>query len=78
MSGFCKICGSPKQTNEEFCLSCQEGDMDDYKVVRNYLRANPNSNAMQVSNATGISVSKILRYIRTGSLSVVNDDVRRR
>jgi hypothetical protein len=59
-------------------LPCQAGDRDDYKVVRDYLRAHPNSNAMQVSNATGVSVSKILRYIRTGSLTVVDNDGPRR
>jgi hypothetical protein len=78
MSGFCKICGSPKQAKEEFCPACHQGDLDDYKIVRNYLRAHPNSNAMQVSNATGISISKILRYVRNGSLSVVDNDGPRR
>lgn len=78
MRNSCKVCGYPVPANDEVCKTCGEHDRDDYKIVREYLRANPNSNAMQVAIATGISVSKILRYIRNGSLSVIDNHSPRR
>jgi hypothetical protein len=52
-------------------------ELDEYRIVRNYLRSHPNSNAMQIANATGISISNILRYIKSGSLTMVDNDRRR-
>lgn len=37
--------------------------------VKNYLRSHPNSNAMQIAMATGVSISKISKYIREGTLT---------
>lgn len=77
MSEFCQNCGSNKSPNDDYCLNCQD-ELEEYRVVREYLRAYPNSNAMQIANATGISISKILRYIRSGSLSVVEHEGQRK
>jgi hypothetical protein len=78
MTQICNACGSAIPHGEEFCRTCYSNDMDDYRIVKNYLRAHPNSNAMQIANATGISVSKIMKYIRSGSLTVVDIDSHRR
>ncbi|MFY0542539.1 hypothetical protein [Brevibacillus sp. H7] len=78
MSEICQKCGNIKPAQEEVCRVCNHSDMDEYRAVREYLRSNPNSNAMQIANATGISVSKILRYIKTGSLTVVDSEYSRR
>lgn len=73
MSDICHVCGTPLPSDATYCKTCYASDLDDYRTVREYLRAYPNSNAMQVANATGISVSKIMKYIRDGSLTVVED-----
>lgn len=73
----CLKCGSPLGRGEYNCQVCGENDLADYQMIRNYVRTYPNSNAMQIANATGISVSKILRYIRNGSLTVVDNPPRR-
>ncbi|WP_134686003.1 zinc ribbon domain-containing protein [Brevibacillus migulae] len=78
MSKQCQSCGMPIRPEEEFCTDCFSSEMDDYRIVKNYLRANPNSNAMQIANATGVSVSKIIKYIRTGSFTVVDSPGQRR
>ena len=75
---FCEQCGLPMPAAESACRSCTQEELDEYRVVREYLRMNPNSNAMQIANATGISVSRILRYIKNGSLTMVNDGPNRR
>lgn len=77
MSQGCPYCGKALQKYEFFCEDCGKDEFIHYRVVKDYLRKYPNSNAMQVANATGISVSKILQYIREGSLAVVEPDGRR-
>ncbi|MGG1663764.1 hypothetical protein [Brevibacillus sp. NRS-1366] len=77
MTDKCFTCGNILDPGEHSCKVCGQNDMDDYRMIRNYVRSYPNSNAMQIANATGISVSKILRYIKNGSLTVVDNHSRR-
>lgn len=70
----CLACGSPMKPGELVCRVCGHNSHDEYLIIRNYVRANPNSNAMQIANATGISISKILRFIKDGSLTMVHQD----
>ncbi|NGQ96868.1 hypothetical protein G3578_17015 [Brevibacillus sp. SYP-B805] len=78
MTQFCKECGSALQPGEVFCKTCYSHERDEYRIVKEYLRTHPNSNAMQIANETGISISKIMKYIRNGSLTVVTNDGQRR
>ncbi|MGC5327365.1 hypothetical protein [Brevibacillus sp. SYSU BS000544] len=64
----CSVCGCPKPSNLDYCTFCNDKEKSEYKLVKDFLRSNPNSNAMQVANATGISVSKITKYLRDGLL----------
>lgn len=73
MSDICNVCGTQILPEDPYCKTCYANDMDEYRTVREYLRNYPNSNAMQVANATGISVSKIMKYIKNGSLTVVDE-----
>ena len=74
MSGICPVCGGVKLADQPYCNHCVDTERADYYTVRNYLRSFPNSNAMQVANATGISVSKILKYVREGALAITQED----
>ncbi|RNB74890.1 hypothetical protein EDM52_09215 [Brevibacillus invocatus] len=78
MTDACLKCGSPMNPKELICSVCGQNDREEYQLIRNYVRSYPNSNAMQIANATGVSVSKILRFIRDGSLTVVDQDTHRR
>lgn len=78
MNDVCSVCGFPKPSHQDYCNNCNDKEMAEYKKVKEYLRAYPNSNAMQVANATGISVSKITRYLRDGLLTSTSEDNYRR
>lgn len=45
-----------------------EEEADAYRKVREYLRNNPYSNAMQIANATHVSIHKITKYVHQGLL----------
>lgn len=77
MSYTCVKCGSPMNPRETACQICGHSEMDEYRIIREYVRNHPHSNAMQVANATGISISKIVRYIKEGSLTVIDNQPRR-
>lgn len=47
-------------------------EKETFHKVKDYLRSNPNSNAMQIAMATGVSISKISKYIREGTLTEAN------
>jgi len=74
----CLRCGNPMNAKDLICSVCGQNDFDEYQLIRNYVKTYPNSNAMQIANATGISISKILRFIKSGSLTVVDQDTHRR
>lgn len=77
MIDTCWKCGSKMSPEEYNCRVCGQNDREEYRMIRNYVRSFPNSNAMQIANATGVSVSKILRYIKNGSLTIVDSPSRR-
>ncbi|MGE5703518.1 MAG: hypothetical protein ACM32O_13390 [Clostridia bacterium] len=72
MSPTCPYCKNSMRPHEFFCSTCAQDEYISYRAVKDYLRKYPSSNAMQISNATGISVSKIIKFIRDGSLTVVD------
>lgn len=78
MNSDCLNCGAAKDERGFFCRECLHDEYICYRAVKDYLRQHPNSNAMQISNETGISVTRILQYIRDGSLTVVEQNDRRR
>lgn len=78
MSDVCSVCGIPKPTHQDYCNNCNDKEMTEYRKVKEFLRSYPNSNAMQVANATGISVSKITKYLRDGLLTSAREDTGRR
>jgi flagellar operon protein (TIGR03826 family) len=54
------------------CPACQDKDEEQYKIVRNYITRNRGSDIRTVSEATGVSEEKIIRYVREGR--IVNAD----
>ncbi|WCK55578.1 hypothetical protein PP175_06435 [Aneurinibacillus sp. Ricciae_BoGa-3] len=48
--------------------TAREDDLLVYRRIREYLAEYPRANAMQIANATGVSISKITRYVREGGL----------
>ena len=69
----CKNCKKlfAKFTHSSYCENCAGAAEDIFRKVRDFLYAHPNSDALTVSTATGVSPAKIFEYIREGRVMVV-------
>lgn len=66
----CKHCGMEYEGFKGTCTCEKCNDIDNmiFSQIRVYLRKYPNSNAVQISEALGINVNIILKYIEEGRL----------
>ena len=69
VQGFCPNCGKLIEDKSlSYCIDCYKNERSDYDQVRDYIRNNPNSNAMDVAKGTGIDISTISKFIKEKTL----------
>jgi len=60
---ICEFCGNLcKQRMNGMCENCEET----YRKIRSIVDDNPNTIVLEISNQTGVSVSRILSFVRNG------------
>lgn len=65
----CKRCGKIyNYTGSGVCNNCLRQEQEDFEKVREYLFNNPNSTTAEVSEATGIELKVISRFLKEGRL----------
>lgn len=52
------------------CEGCKQIDSDHFDDIESYLKEYPNSNALQISEALGITAFEVLNYIQEGRLHI--------
>lgn len=52
------------------CEECKKIDSDHFDDIEAYLKEYPNSNALQISEALGITAFEVLHYVKEGRLNV--------
>ncbi len=52
------------------CSNCEKEEENIFQTVRAYIEENPDAKMSKVSEETGVSVQKIIRYIKDGRLEV--------
>jgi hypothetical protein len=67
---MCYFCEEFRPTNNGICESC----MVHYKNVRSHINDYPDSTIMAISNLTGISVKKIMRFVNRGHFILVESN----
>lgn len=72
----CKECGKLFQYDgiSKLCYRCRRKDEEDFRKVKDYIYDNQGATLTQVSEETGVSEDKILRYLREGRLEIVGDN----
>jgi hypothetical protein len=52
------------------CNDCRKLDSDHFDEIESYLKEYPNSNALQISEALGITAFEVLNYLKEGRLHI--------
>ncbi|HOQ16714.1 MAG TPA: winged helix-turn-helix transcriptional regulator [Defluviitaleaceae bacterium] len=55
------------------CPVCHEEEEQEFKLLKEYLYEHPKATMVEVSQATGVSVTAIRHYLREGRLIITND-----
>ncbi|KAI4453421.1 snf2/rad54 helicase family [Holotrichia oblita] len=68
----CARCGKWFSTikSTPICPACEKQEEETFKVVKGYIDDHPHSTTAEVSEATDVSVKKILKYLKDGRLEV--------
>ena len=71
-TNICKHCRKvfKSRVKQYTCGACENTDNLFFDAIYNYLKKYPNSNAIQISEALGISSYEVIQYMREGRLSV--------
>jgi|SRR5665213_421680 len=70
----CSQCGrmfAPSLRGNEFCPDCLKQSEENYRKVFEYFNTEPAATAQQISDATGIDVKEIHRFVRENRLRSV-------
>ena len=71
----CSRCGRLfGYSGRTICSYCVEEEEDEFKKVKDYLYDNPGSTVFQVSDATGVEVEKIMRFLKEERLQVSSEN----
>lgn len=71
-TNICKHCLKQfkSRTSSFTCNECKLKDEDYFDMIEVYLKEYPNSNALQVSEALGITAYQVLNYLKEGRLNI--------
>lgn len=71
----CIRCGKVfAYTYNPVCNKCLEQEEEEFKRVKEYIYENPGSTAYEVSEATGVSVEKIMKFLREERLELSSEN----
>ncbi|KXZ39056.1 flagellar operon protein TIGR03826 [Alkalithermobacter thermoalcaliphilus JW-YL-7 = DSM 7308] len=71
----CSKCGRTfgSVNGEKYCSKCRDDDYDDFVKVRDYLYDNPKSTIKEVSEETGVSEKKILKFLKEERIEIAEE-----
>lgn len=71
----CPRCGKLfAHIGRPICNRCIEEEEEEFKVVKEYIYKNPGATVFEVSDATGVSVDKIMRFLREERLEISSEN----
>lgn len=56
------------------CNKCMEAEEKEFKQVKEYIYDNPGANISEVSQETGVSAEKIMRFLREERLELISEN----
>ena len=71
----CLRCGKVfNYMSQPICDDCARAEEEDFMRVKEYVWDNPHSNLIAISEATGVSEKRIMKYLKEGRLEIENDE----
>ncbi len=71
----CAKCGKIyAYDGQKLCLKCRREEEVKFQEIKKYLYDNPDADIKEVSDATGVSVKKIMDYLRQGRLQLKGEN----
>ena len=52
------------------CPACEKNDEDEFQALRTFIDENPSCNSNELHKGTGVTLKKIMSYIREGRLEI--------
>jgi len=67
----CRECGKLfLKISSDICPECQKKEEEDFNRVKDYLKENPNAKIAEIMEGTGVTETRINKFIRAGRLSI--------
>ncbi len=76
----CSSCGrmfTRSLSSNEFCPACLKQSEENYRKISDYFGSHPSSTSQEISEATGIDLKDIHRFVRENRLRTVKTDTGR-
>lgn len=71
----CVKCGKIYAYNGlKYCPSCRRKEEENFQIVKEYIYNHKDATIQETSEATGITVRKIISYLRQGRLEIKGDN----
>jgi len=69
--GSCQYCGKISAQINQLCEDCYDEEMKNLKEIKQFLIDHPHANAIEISLETNISIHKITRLIKSGTIKAI-------
>jgi len=67
----CPKCGKLfNGSDQKICDECKKKEEEKFEEVRLFVKENPDLNMVEIAKGTGVTVSKILGYVRAGRIEM--------
>jgi phage FluMu protein Com len=69
----CRECGklfAQNRPSDHLCVNCAIVQEDEFKICREFVRNHPASTVVQMSEQTGIPLTRITGWIRDGRMTI--------
>lgn len=70
----CKRCGKLfAYSRNDVCPDCVRREEETFQLVRDFLKEFPGSKITEVNQNTGVSIKKLMQYLREGRIEILDD-----
>lgn len=74
---MCKRCNGIYDVDKRgYCIKCNEKNQEEFDIIREYLRKNPDSIVLEIIDKTGVPFKSLNRFVDEGGASYKESNIR--